>query len=530
MEKIQFYDTTMRDWHQCPWASIANDKDYFEYINLANKVGFDFIEAWFPFSSQKEFKRVNTVSKMTESWEISPIIAWLCQLVPQQVETTIRCLEPSAKIWKSLVHTYFPVDPALIKASVPNANKKEVIEELNKLIKLITKTWNIAQFSPEWYSMVWENFDFCTDLIISAVDAWAKWINCPDTRWSADRFQWKDYYVNNMIRHKEIIDKLFPNNEVGWSIHNHNDFWEANENSIEWIVNWIAKKIEWTINWVWERAWNADLAVIIMRIKKYLSKYFDINHIDTKQFTPIWKHVSKVMLPTQPHYPISWANASRHTSWWHVNAILNNPLVYQAYDPAEVWWKIELVFWPNSWSALARQIIIDNYWTCTKEESKIITQYIKEYWKDRYKWVTNEELMEAYHSFRMKESKKTIQINGYQKNIISNNLVEVKFSWLIFWEKNITLRWRTPFTALKKHLSIKYPLVKIDKHTSDSESKWEDSISISKITISFWSKTIESIWRDIDIETASLKALANAYNKYSEEFWIENKNEQKIDD
>ena len=519
MEKIEFYDTTMRDWQQSPWASITNDSDYFKYIELANKVWFDIIEAWFPSSSTNEFNRVNKVSEMSWSWEISPIIAWLCQLIPKQVDKTIRCLEPSIKYWKSLLHTYFPVDPALLKASVPNAKKRETVKKVFTEVKKAVEAWMIVQFSPEWYSMVWTNFKFCTDLIIATVTAWAKYINCPDTRWSADRFQWKDYYVNNMIKHKQIIDKLFPGNEVIWSLHNHNDFWEAVENTIEWIVNWVGRKVECTVCWVWERAWNADSLQIAMRMKKFHSNDFDTSHINTKFFREIWDHVSKVMLPTQPHYPITWANAMKHTSWWHVNAILKNPLVYQPYDPAEIWWEIELIFWSKTWWALAYEIIQRNWWKCSKEESKKVATYVREYITDNdiKKWILDEEFMKIYNDYKLKKSNKAVQITWYTTKKISKNEIEVTFSWLISWEKNITIRWNTPFKALKKYLSGKYPWFSIEHFNSESESKSENSIAISQVIISFENKKITWIWRDIDIETSSLKALANAFNEFEEE-------------
>lgn len=503
MEKVVFLDTTLRDGQQCPWAWIEKNEDYFDYINLAKKAWFDIIEAWFPSASDMEYKRVNIASQISsELW--NPIIAWLCQLKQAQIERTIESLKPWIKHKKSMLHTYFPVDPSLLKASVWDVDKTQVIKQVYDFTKLSVESWMVVQFSPEWYSRVWDNFDFCTDLIISAIEWWASFINCPDTIWWASRFQWENYFVKNMIKHKKIIDEMFPWNEVIWSLHNHNDFWLAVENSIEWVVSGIARKIEWTIWWVWERAWNADLLQVIMQMKYFLANKFDISHIDTTIFSNLWEHVSKSILKTQSHYPIIWNNATRHTSWWHTNAIIKNPLVYQPYNPKEVWKEIELVFWPSSWWALAKSIIEKAWFICEKQESAEIGQFIKNYWQSRYKWIINEELLEAYFAYRS-----PISITWYDKTWDS-----ITFYGHIFDRENIVLSWWTIFQVLKKYIEKSNSKFRVLDFRANSDKIGEDSDSISDVEIEVDWKVFYWTWNDNDIEMSSIKALIDAYNKY----------------
>jgi 2-isopropylmalate synthase len=502
-EKIVFLDTTLRDGQQCPWAGIEKDDNYSEYIYLAKKSWFDIIEAWFPSASEMEYKRVNIASQIcSEQW--SPIIAWLCQLKQAQIEKTIEALSPWKNNQKSMLHTYFPVDPNLLKASVWDIDKLIVTKQVYDFVKLSVDAWMIVQFSPEWYSRVWDNFDFCTDLIISAVSWWAKYINCPDTIWWASRFQWENYFVQNMIKHKQIIDEMFPWNNVIWSLHNHNDFWLAVENSIDWVVNGIARKIEWTIWWVWERAWNADLLQIVMQMKHFLNDKFDVSHIDTTLFSDLWEHVSKHILKVQPHYPIIWKNATRHTSWWHTNAILKSPLVYQPYDPSEVGGEIELVFWPSSGWALAKSIIENAWYICEKNESAEIWQFIKNYWSKRYKWITDEELIEAYFAYRS-----PVNISGYDKTWDN-----ITFYWSIFDKEDVLLTWWTIFQTLKNYIEVNNSKFKVLDFSANSDKTGEDSDSTSDVEIEVDWKVFSWTWNDNDIEMSSIKALINAYNKY----------------
>ena len=88
------------------------------------------------------------------------------------------------------------------------------------------------EFSPEGYSRMGENFDFVTDVIRAAVEAGAKIINCPDTIGGACKLQGEEYFVEKMKIHSRIIEKEFPNKNIIWSSHCHNDFGLALENSM----------------------------------------------------------------------------------------------------------------------------------------------------------------------------------------------------------------------------------------------------------------------------------------------------------
>lgn len=68
-----------------------------------------------------------------------------------------------------MLHTYFPVDPKLLAASVGDVDKDQIIEFVEKYVRMAKESGLLVQFSPEGYSFVGDNDDFCLDLIRAAV-------------------------------------------------------------------------------------------------------------------------------------------------------------------------------------------------------------------------------------------------------------------------------------------------------------------------------------------------------------------------
>jgi 2-isopropylmalate synthase len=503
MEKVQIFDTTMRDGRQCPGAWVSNEV-YFKYIEMAGATWFDQIEAWFPSSSQSEWNQVHEVAKMAWSGELWSVVVWLCQLKQDQVEKTITALKPAKE--KGLLHLYFPVDPELLAASVGQVDQKEIVRYVYNYVKMSTESGLAVQFSPEGYSRVASNFDFCTDLIRAAVSAGAKFINCPDTIGWASHYEWTWYYVENMRKHKQIIDNEFPGNHVVWSVHNHNDLWNAVENSLWGVVNGVARKIEGTVWWVGERAWNADLLQIIMNFRKYHSEAFDTSHIDISRFCELGRFVGNNMLQTQDHYPIIWANAFRHTSWGHVNALLKDPLVYHPFHPASVGWEISLLFGPQSWGNHAAEIVKKLGYLCPKEDASKFGQFVKDYYPDRYKWVSDQEVLDAYFSYRF-----PVRIDAYGKQW---NIFTITGD--IFWKTVEEFSWKTVLSWFKAFLDSKIKLPNIATRGFENREQWEgiDAIAVAKITVHDTMCAVEWHGESQDIEMASIYALLDGYKRY----------------
>lgn len=518
--QIKIFDTTMRDGQQCPGAGMTFE-DNLRYAMLAAELGVDVLEAGFPAASTVDFQIVHAVAEKLSSLERSPVVAALCQLRSEQVDRTIESLLPAAKKGLGRMHTYVPVDPELAQASLGAKadNKVEIVKEVYEFVKRAVDAGLQVEFSPEGYSRMRENFDFVTDLIRAAVSAGASVINCPDTIGGAYRMQGPAYFVQQMKTHAEIIDREFPGNRVTWSAHCHNDFGLALDNSLNAVFAGPARQIEGCINGLGERAGNVALEQVIMVIRNFgaeaassrgLTEPFFTN-IDLTKLTAISNFVSEKMLKRQPHWPIVGENAARHSSGGHTNAIIRNPLVYQPFDPLEVGSEISLSFGPMSGGNHAKSVIEKAGYLCSDEEKATIAQFIKDFYQDRRKGVTDQELIRAYVTYR---SPIRVDVIDYSK---SANQSSVRIVGSFFGtegeHKELYAGRDSALAALKKMVDRVFPGTGILSHKSRSHGEGIDAISVSTIVLSLGADSYKGIGEDQDIEISAMKALIDAVNK-----------------
>ncbi|AJI56207.1 HMGL-like family protein [Francisella philomiragia] len=514
-KKIYIFDTTLRDGQQSPGAGMCFE-DNIAYADLADKLNIDVLEAGFPSASNTDFEIVNTISKRMAEKNSNMIIAGLCQLRKNQVEITMDALRPSLAIGKARVHMYLPVDPNLAQASLGSKNDNEQnIKNVYELIKLASDQGFEVEFSAEGYSRLGDTFDYVTDVFRAAVSAGVTVINCPDTIGGACERENDNYFVKNMTKHAEIIKKEFPDKNIIWSAHCHNDLGLALENSMNAVFDGPATQVEGCINGVGERAGNASLEQCVMFINLF-GKQKDChfyNDINIANFKTISDFIGKRMLSRQPHHPITGLNSARHTSGGHTNAILNNPLAYQPFHPESVGNEISFIFGPLSGGNHAKKIIEENGYICDDKEKAAIAQQIKDIYHERRKGITDEELIQAY-----KQIKSPIHVSAidYGKSN-GETYVELKGRFFGNTDYRITDRGEnSALSALLKGIQEYIPEVNISDYFSRSlkdagiNSKSETTIIIKTGENS---PVVEGIAVDQDIEISSLKALITATNK-----------------
>lgn len=519
MEQVQvkIFDTTLRDGQQCPGAAMSFENNL-AYAQLAHKCGIDVIEAGFPAASKLDHAIVKTIAEELAGESNSPVIAALCQLRENQIDSTIEALLPAVRHQKARLHTYLPVDPVLMQASLGERanNKSQFISDLHRFTKRAVEAGMEVEFSPEGYSRLGDNFDFVADLIRATVEAGATIINCPDTIGGAYRLQGDKYYVNYMIKHAAIINKEFPDSQITWSVHCHNDFGLAVENSLQAVFFGPATQIEGCINGIGERAGNAALEQCIMIINQFgcssdLSKQFT-TAIKTESLQQISDFVDKHMLPRQPHWPICGGNAAKHSAGGHTNAIINNPLAYQPFDPRQVGKEISFLFSPLSGSNHAQAVIETAGFVCAEDEKTEISQFIKDLYADRRKGITDQELLEGYFKYR---APITVDEFDYSK---SGNQASIRLVGCFFGTAG-TLTESFPgrdsaLTTLKKAIDKHFHDVEIDYYSSESIGSGTHAQSLSSIIIKDQSGAVfKGSGIDQDIEISAMKALIDAINQ-----------------
>jgi 2-isopropylmalate synthase len=514
---IKIFDTTLRDGQQCPGAGMDFEHNL-EYARLACALRVDVLEAGFPSASNMDFEIVRTICEEVATMEYKPVIAGLCQLREEQVIRTIESLQPLVSFGKSRLHTYVPVDPELMPASLGKLadDKERIVADLYRLTKMAVEAGMEVQFSPEGYSRMRGNFDFTTDLIRAAIQAGATVINCPDTIGGASVFEGEEYFVRKMVKHAEIMAAEFPENKVTWSVHCHNDFGLAVQNSLNGVIDGPALQIEGCINGIGERAGNAALEQCIMIIKHFSeasgadNAYYTT--VATEKLQEISDFVGQHMLPRQPHWPVSGDNAAKHSSGGHTNAILKNPMAYQPFDPREIGKKISFLFGPLSGGNHAKSIIEDFGYVCEESEKAEIAQYIKNQFPLRRKGITDEELFSSYVKYRQPIHIESIEYSK-QADRAQVKLLGRFFDEVGMIEEDNAGR-DSALAAVKNAIEKRFGKFQILSHRSHSDGAGIDACSISEIYISADNgMQFKGDGSDHDIEISAIKALIDAVNR-----------------
>lgn len=518
-ERVKIFDTTLRDGQQCPGAGMSFERNL-DYFRLASKLGVDVIEAGFPSASKVDFDIVHAICIEAAKQMSGPMVAALCQLRREQIETTIEALKPLIPFGRGRLHTYVPVDPELMRASLGDSaeNKYKIVEDVFDFVTMAVNAGLEVQFSPEGYSRMSENFDFTTELICAAVDAGATIINCPDTIGGASYLEGEDYFVEKMNKHAQIVRERFPEAEVTWSVHCHNDFGLAVQNTICAVFDGPARQIEGCINGIGERAGNASIEQCIMIIDQFgqtrnrETEFFC--KAQTEHIQEISDFVSRNMLPRQPHWPVTGENAARHSSGGHTNAILKNPMAYQPFDPNSVGKSISFAFGPLSGGNHARSIIEDQGFECGNEEKARIAQFIKDKSSERRKGISDDEVLRYYFEYRQPM---TIESVDYARR---NDRSTVTIYGAFFGEEG---RFRREYSgkdsalaALKELIETRFDAFKIISHSSQSDGEGINARSISRVVIEcdVHGRVVhfEGIAEDQDIEISAMRALIQSVN------------------
>ncbi|OGT63934.1 MAG: 2-isopropylmalate synthase [Gammaproteobacteria bacterium RIFCSPHIGHO2_12_FULL_45_9] len=517
-QRIYIFDTTLRDGQQSPGAGMSFE-DNVAYADYAELAGIDILEAGFPAASQHDFDIVRTIAGKLAARQSPMRIAALCQLREAQVVRTMEALQAGLAMGCARVHTYVPVDPNLMAASLGQLAHEyaRIVEDVYRLVHLAVTAGFEVEFSPEGYSRLQHQFDFTTDVIRAAVSAGACVINCPDTIGGASRWQGESYFVHHMQQHAAIIQTEFPEREIIWSVHCHNDLGLALDNTLTAVFEGPARQIEGCMNGVGERAGNVALEQCVMAIDQFGTMahphYTFFTKSRLEKLSDISNFIAEKMLVRQPHWPITGENAARHSSGGHTNAILKNPLAYQPFDPKRVGQEISFVFGPLSGSNHAKDILEKHGFHCAESEKTLIAQSIKDKYADRRKGITDEELIEGYFEYY---SPIKVDRLHYARDASGN--ATVSLSGNFFGETTLNVHCsdgNSALAALDCAVKAKFLPIEIINYHSNACAGGTVNVECNSTVVvrcggeeSFIGKAI-----DQDIEISALKAYIDAVNQ-----------------
>ncbi len=318
MERIDIFDTTLRDGEQSPGASMDLESKYEIAVQLA-RLGVDIIEAGFPISSPQQFKACKLIAEEVKG----PTIAALARAVKKDIDAAYQSIQAAEK---PRIHTFIATSPIHMKYKLQK-EPDEVIEMAVDAVKYARNLVPEVEFSPEDGTR--SELEFLIRIIERVIDAGATIINIPDTVGYAIPEEFGKFI-------KAIIEGVPNMDKAKISVHCHNDLGLGVANSIAAIMNG-AKQVEVTVNGIGERAGNAALEELVMALNVRRDYLPYETGIDTTQIYNTSRLLSKIIgFPIPRNKPIVGENAFSHESGIHQDGVIKKRETYEIMTPQSV--------------------------------------------------------------------------------------------------------------------------------------------------------------------------------------------------
>ncbi len=316
-EKVQIFDTTLRDGEQVPGCKL-DTKQKLIIAERLDFMGVDVIEAGFPISSPGDFNSVVEIAKLVKN----ATVCGLTRAVKKDIEVAAEAVKYAVR---PRIHTGIGTSDSHIKHKF-NTTREAVIERAVEAVKYAKTFVEDVEFYAEDAGRT--DNEFLARVCEAAIKAGATVLNIPDTTGYClpEEYGAKIKYLRENVTG---IDKAIL------SCHCHNDLGMATANSIAGVANG-ARQIECTINGIGERAGNTALEEVVMILKQHPLLNLDTS-INTKLLNDTSVMVSTLMgMPVQPNKAIVGANAFAHSSGIHQDGVIKNRETYEIIDPADV--------------------------------------------------------------------------------------------------------------------------------------------------------------------------------------------------
>lgn len=316
-EKVQIFDTTLRDGEQVPGCKL-DTKQKLVIAERLDKMGVDVIEAGFPVSSPGDFLSVSEICKIVEN----ATVCGLTRAVKNDIDVAAAALKHAKR---PRIHTGIGTSESHILHKL-NTTREDIIARAKFAVSHAKSYVEDVEFYAEDAGRTDNAFlaKVCEEVIKSGATV----LNIPDTTGYClpEEYGAKIKYLKENVKGIE---------NVILSCHCHNDLGMATANSIAGAING-ARQIECTINGIGERAGNTALEEVVMIFKQHPYLNLDTN-INTKELNEMSRLVSESMgMIVQPNKAIVGANAFAHSSGIHQDGVIKNRATYEIMDPLDV--------------------------------------------------------------------------------------------------------------------------------------------------------------------------------------------------
>ncbi len=339
MERVEIFDTTLRDGEQATQGFKHGKDSKLEMAKKLAEMGVDTIEAGYPNSSPEDYESVETIANDVQG----PWICGLARAVPQDIEPTWGAISHNPKptlhvftymVNKDALDSYGKSPLKIIDESVKGVSLARELVGDNGRVEFSAQNLIFAVLEA-LKGRDKDSLKFLIDLYGSAISAGADVLNLPDTEGRVMPYQMEIAVAFMKDNIPGMSDKII-------SVHGHNDLGMSVANSLA-AIRGGARQIECTVNGIGERAGNTALEEVVMGIWTHgneLGVYTDVN---AQQLNEISRMVSyHTGWDIQSNKAIVGANALRHSSGIHQDGNIKGnskgKKVYEIFNADTVGW------------------------------------------------------------------------------------------------------------------------------------------------------------------------------------------------
>lgn len=309
--EIQIVDTTCRDGDQMPGISFTTE----EKLEIAKKLERIGIEQLETFATYNESDRA--CAKLLKAQVSTMSIMGWNRMVKSDIED-------------SIAHDVDAVSISTDTSDMALEHKLKITRE-EQLAKLI----DCVQFAKDHGVYVCFN---AGDATRTSIDYLVEFASAGKSA-GGDRFRVCDTIgVLTPASSKKLITEVMSRVDIDIEFHAHNDFGLAIANALaaceaaapfEDRTLWVST----TVNGLGERAGNVPIEVFVMN----LHSHYGVDKYRTEHILPLCRHVEKASgLGIPLNYPVVGGNMFTHKSGIHVDGVLKNPSLYEAFDPKKL--------------------------------------------------------------------------------------------------------------------------------------------------------------------------------------------------
>jgi 2-isopropylmalate synthase len=325
MKQIHIYDTTLRDGAQREGLTLAVE-DKLKIARQLDKLGVPWIEGGWPGANPKdgEFFRRLQLEPLTQA----QVVAFCSTRRPGGLAAEDKMLAAILAAGTRWV-TIFGKSWDLHVTEGLKTDLAENLEMIRDSIEyLISQGRRVIYDAEHWFDGYKANPEYALKTLQTAIDAGADWLVFCDT--NGGTFPQE---VSQIIG--EVVRAIYPNKQLQFGIHSHNDCELAVANSIAAVASG-ATMVQGTINGYGERCGNANLCSIIPNLQLKLG-YSCLTDANLTRLTQVSRFVAEVANVAPNDYAAFVGKcAFSHKGGIHVSAVERNPLTYEHIAPTQV--------------------------------------------------------------------------------------------------------------------------------------------------------------------------------------------------